>query len=65
MVERFDFRTVRKSVSQKRLTSGLAVYGALTSFIFKTIIAVMKMQITLMTVKRPDTMPLIKNSVGK
>lgn len=44
--------------------SGLDVYGAATSLIFKTIIAVIKMQITFITVSIPDTIPLIKNSVG-
>jgi hypothetical protein len=46
------------------LKSGLDVYGAATSFIFNTMIAVMKMQITFTTVNNPDTMPLIRNSVG-
>jgi len=44
--------------------SGLEVYGAATSFIFNTIIAVIKIQITLTTVNNADTMPLIKNSTG-
>lgn len=48
-----------------RFKSGLAVYGAETSLIFNTIMAVIKMQITFTTVSRHDTMPLIKNSVGK
>ena len=44
--------------------SGLAVYGAATSFILRTIIAVIKIQITFTTVSSADTIPLIKNSVG-
>lgn len=47
-----------------RLRSGLDVYGAETSLIFKTIMAVIKMHITFTTVNKPETMPLIRNSVG-
>lgn len=47
-----------------RLKSGLDVYGAATSLIFNTMMAVIKMQHTFTTVSKPETMPLIKNSVG-
>lgn len=47
-----------------RLRSGLDVYGAATSLIFNTRIAVIKMHITFMTVSKPETMPQITNSTG-
>lgn len=55
-------RTVSISVYLRK--SGLEVYGEATSLIFSTIIAVMKMQMTLTMVNKPDIIPLIKNSVG-
>lgn len=64
IVLRLVLRTSRMSFSQKRLRSGLEVYGEATSLIFNTTMAVMKMQITLTMVSNPDTIPLIKNSVG-
>lgn len=46
------------------LKSGLEVYGDATSLIFRTTMAVMKMQMTFMMVNNPETIPLMKNSVG-
>lgn len=47
-----------------RLKSGLDVYGAATSLIFSTMVAVINMHITFMMVKLADTMPFTKNSTG-
>lgn len=48
------------SVSQNLLKSGVEVYGAATSFIFRNMIAVMNMQITFTIVKQQLTIPAKK-----
>lgn len=47
-----------------RLKSGLDVYGAETSLIFNTIMAVINIHIIFTMVSDAETMPQMQNSVG-
>ena len=57
---RFASLATLMSFSQNLLKSGVEVYGAATSFIFKNIIAVMNIHITFTIVKQQLTMPVHK-----
>lgn len=60
---RLAFLAILMSVSQNLLKSGVEVYGAATSFIFRNMIAVMNMQITLIIVKQQLTIPARKKYI--
>lgn len=51
-------------IGHYRLKSGEDVYGAATSLIFSTMMAVIKMHVTFTTVSIHEMMPLITNSAG-
>lgn len=60
----YSYSSIATDIFTYRLKSGLDVYGAATSLIFSTMIAVMKMHITFTTVSNPEQMPQITNSTG-